>query len=250
MAADGSRGPLTAAALVVGNELLSGKVQDENVVALAKTLRALGVKLSRVVMVLDEVDVISREVRELASAHDWLFTSGGVGPTHDDVTIEGVARAFALPVVRNAKMESMLRAHYRERCTEGHLRMADVPEGAELAASDDITWPALVVRNVWLLPGVPEIFRMKLALVRDRLRGGTPFSSRAVYTKMDEGDLKPLLDRVVLAYPKVEVGSYPKWSDPSYRTKLTFDGLDAAAVESAVRAFLELLPTGEPQRVE
>jgi molybdenum cofactor synthesis domain-containing protein len=247
MAADG---PRTAAALVVGNELLSGKVQDENVVALAKTLRVLGVRLSRVVMVLDEVDVISREVRELAGSHDWLFTSGGVGPTHDDVTIEGVARAFGLPIVRNQKMEAMLRAHYRERCTEGHLRMADVPEGAELAASDEVTWPALVVRNVWLLPGIPEIFRMKLALVRDRLRGGTPFTSRAVYTKMDEGDLKALLDRVVLAHPKVEVGSYPKWSDPSYRTKLTFDGLDAAAVESAVRAFLELLPAGEPQRVE
>jgi molybdopterin-biosynthesis enzyme MoeA-like protein len=128
--------------------------------------------------------------------------------------------------------------------------MADVPEGAELAASDEVTWPALVVQNVWLLPGIPEIFRMKLALVRDRLRGGTPFTSRAVYTKMDEGDLKALLDRVVLAHPKVEVGSYPKWSDPSYRTKLTFDGLDAAAVESAVRAFLELLPAGEPQRVD
>jgi molybdenum cofactor synthesis domain-containing protein len=246
----GSRGPLSAAALVVGNELLSGKVQDENVFALAKTLRMLGVRFDRVVMVLDDVDVIAREVRELAAKHDVLFTSGGVGPTHDDVTIEGVARAFGVPVVKNERMEGMLRAHYRERCTEGHLRMALVPEGAELAVNDEVTWPAVIVRNVWLLPGIPEIFRMKLALVRERLGGGTPFVSRSVYTKMDEGDLKALLDRVVADHPNVEVGSYPKWSDPSYRTKLTFDGLDAAAVESAVRAFIELLPPGEPQRVE
>jgi molybdenum cofactor synthesis domain-containing protein len=242
--------PLTAAALVVGNELLSGKVQDENVLALAKTLRVVGVRLCRVVMVLDDVEVIAHEVRELAARHDLLFTSGGVGPTHDDVTIEGVARAFGVPVVKNERMEAMLRAHYRERCTEGHLRMALVPEGAELAMSDEITWPAVVVRNVWLLPGIPEIFRMKLVLVKERLRGGAPFVSRAVYTKMDEGDLKPLLDRIVAAHPAVEVGSYPKWSDPSYRTKLTFDGLDGAAVQAAVGAFLEILPAGEPQRVE
>jgi len=242
--------PLTAAALVVGNELLSGKVQDENVFALAKTLRVLGVKLARVVMILDDVEVIASEVRELARQHDVVFTSGGVGPTHDDVTIEGVARAFGLPVVRNERMEGMLRAHYRERCTEGHLRMALVPEGAELATNDEVTWPAVIVRNVWMLPGIPEIFRKKLTLLRERLRGGVPFVSRAVYTKMDEGDLKPLLDRIVATHPKVEVGSYPKWSDPSYRTKLTFDGLDAPAVESAVRAFVDLLPAGEPQRVE
>lgn len=240
----------TAAAVVVGNELLSGKVRDENVFVLAKTLRALGIRLTRVVIVEDDVEIIAREVRELSAKHTVVFTSGGVGPTHDDLTIDGVARAFGVPVVRNAKMDAMLRAHYREKCTEGHLRMALVPEGAELATNSEVTWPAVVMRNVWLLPGVPEIFRMKLALVRERLAGRVPFVSRAVYTKMDEGELKPLLDRIVSAYPQIEVGSYPKWSDPSYRTKLTFDGLDRDAVESAVQAFLKALPDGEPQRVE
>jgi molybdenum cofactor synthesis domain-containing protein len=240
----------TAAALIVGNELLSGKIQDENLFVLAKTLRELGIRLDRAVVTADEADVIAAEVRELARAHTFVFTSGGVGPTHDDVTIEGVARAFDLPVVRNGRIEAMLRAHYRERCTEGHLRMALVPEGAELATSNEVTWPLLVVRNVWLMPGIPEVFRMKLALLRERLGGGAPFVSRSVYTKMDEGDLKPLLDQVVAGHAEVEVGSYPKWSDASYRTKLTFDGLDGAAVESAVQAFLKLLPPGEPQRVE
>jgi molybdenum cofactor synthesis domain-containing protein len=240
----------SAAALVVGNELLSGKVQDENVVALASTLRRLGISLRRVVMVLDEIDTIAAEVRRLSREHDFVFTSGGVGPTHDDLTIEAVARAFNLSVVSSPSLEAMLRAHYRERCTEGHLRMALIPEGAVLAVSREVTWPTIIVQNVWLLPGVPEIFRMKLAVVRERLAGGVPFLSRAVYTKMDEGHLKPLLDAVVAAHREVEVGSYPAWSDPSYRTKLTFDGRDAAAVTAALEAFVALLPAGEPQRVE
>jgi len=244
------KGGWTAAALVVGNELLSGKVRDENVFALAIALRELGITLDRVVMVLDDIDVIAREVRQLSETHDVVFTSGGVGPTHDDLTVEGVARAFGVPIVRNARMDAMLRAHYRERCTEGHLRMALVPEGSELATNDEVTWPAVIMRNVWLLPGVPEIFRMKLALLRERLVAGTPFVSRSVYTNMDEGELKQLLDEVVHGHPGVEVGSYPKWSDPAYRTKLTFDGRDAAAVQAALQAFLKLLPDGEPQRVE
>ncbi|HEY3595406.1 MAG TPA: competence/damage-inducible protein A, partial [Polyangiaceae bacterium] len=161
-----------AAALVVGNELLSGKVQDENVMALAVTLRGLGVRLERVVMVLDEIETIAREVRALSRDFDIVFTSGGVGPTHDDLTVEAVALALGRKVVPNAAMEAMLRSHYRERCTEGHLRMALVPEGADLAVTRDVTWPTIIVDNVWLLPGVPEIFRMKLAVVRDRLAGG------------------------------------------------------------------------------
>jgi molybdopterin-biosynthesis enzyme MoeA-like protein len=106
------------------------------------------------------------------------------------------------------------------------------------------------MRNVWLLPGIPEVFRMKLSHVRDRLGGGIPFVSRAVYTKLDEGELKPLLDAVVSMHPEVEVGSYPKWSDPTYRTKLTFDGQETELVGLAVEAFLKLLPAGEPQRID
>jgi molybdopterin-biosynthesis enzyme MoeA-like protein len=128
--------------------------------------------------------------------------------------------------------------------------MALTPEGAELVSNAEIAWPTIVMRNVWLLPGIPEVFKMKLAHVRDRFGGGRPFVSRAVYTKLDEGELKPLLDAVVASHPSVEVGSYPKWSDPSYRTKLTFDGQEADLVGLAVDAFLKLLPAGEPQRVE
>ena len=172
-----------AAVLVVGNELLSGKVQDANLVVLATMLRELGVSLRRVVMVPDEVETIAAEVRVLSRDHHYVFTSGGVGPTHDDVTIESVARAFGVKVVTSPLMKSMLRAHYGARCTDGHLRMALIPDGAELARTEQVPWPTVVMQNVWLLPGIPEVFRMKLPVVRERLRGGTPFVSRAVYTK-------------------------------------------------------------------
>jgi molybdenum cofactor synthesis domain-containing protein len=240
--------------IVIGAEILSGKVEEANVVVLARTLRSLGVLLRRVVVVTDDIETIAREVQDLQRAHDLLFTSGGVGPTHDDVTIEAVARAFGVRVVSSPEMEGMLRAHYRERCTEGHLRMALVPEGASLEATAEIAWPTIRVRNTWLLPGIPEVFRMKLAVVKSVLERDGPraraFVSHAVYTKMDEGILKPLLDRVVVAYPDVAVGSYPKWLEATYKTKLTFDGRDNDRVLAARDAFLALLPEGEPQRFD
>jgi molybdenum cofactor synthesis domain-containing protein len=244
----------SAAMLVIGNEILSGKVEEANLAALARCLWSLGIPLRRVVVVSDEVETIAREVRELSQLHDWLFTSGGVGPTHDDVTVEAVARAFGVRVVSSPDMETMLRAHYQERCTEGHLRMALIPEGASLEATADITWPTIRLGNTWLLPGIPEVFRMKLAVVASVLaregQARAPFVSHAVYTKLDEGVLKPLLDGVVGQYPDVAVGSYPKWLDPSYKTKLTFDGRDEARVLAARDAFVGLLPPGEPQRLE
>jgi molybdenum cofactor synthesis domain-containing protein len=244
--------------IVIGDEILSGKVEEANVAVLARLLWSLGTVLRRVVVVNDDVDTIAREVRGLREQHDWLFTSGGVGPTHDDVTVEAVAKAFGVGVVSSPEMEVMLRAHYKERCTEGHLRMALVPEGAALEATQEITWPTIRLGNSWLLPGIPEVFRMKLAVVASfitrqaALRGRAigPLVSHAVYTKLDEGVLKPLLDRIVAQFPDVAVGSYPKWFDPSYKTKLTFDGRDEAPVLAARDAFVGLLPPGEPQRIE
>jgi molybdenum cofactor synthesis domain-containing protein len=240
----------SAAALIIGNELLSGKVVEANLVVLARVLRALGIELRRVVMILDEIEVIAREVRALADAHDVVFTSGGVGPTHDDLTIEGVARAFGAGVAIAPEIERLIRAHYRERCTEGHLLMARIPEGARLVSTDQIPWPTVVMRNVWVLPGVPEVFRMKMPHVQSELGGDVPFVSLAVYTTLDEGDLKPLLDRVVADHRGVDVGSYPRWSDPEYKTKLTFDGTDEPRVRAARDAFTASLPAGSVVRLD
>jgi len=179
-----------------------------------------------------------------------VFTSGGVGPTHDDVTIDAVARAFATDVVTDAHFAQLIEQAYGDSCTEAHLRMARVPRGSELITSAEIAWPTVRFANVWVMPGVPEIFRMKLSLVRERLTGPVTFSSSAVYTRIEESELKPLLDRVVQAHPDVEVGSYPKWRDPVYKTKVTLDSTSAPAKQAALDLLLSLLPPGEPQRIE
>jgi molybdenum cofactor synthesis domain-containing protein len=240
----------TAAALIIGNELLSGKIADANLLVLARALRSLGIRLRRVVMILDELDVIAEEVRALSAAHDVLFTSGGVGPTHDDVTIEGVARAFGAGVTISPEIDRLLRQYYGERITEGHLLMARIPEGARLVSSAKIPWPTVVMRNVWVLPGVPEIFQLKMPLIRAELAGDAPFISMAVFTSLDEGQIKALLDRVVIDHEDVDIGSYPKWSDPDYKTKLTFDGLIEARVRAARDAFARGLPEGAVVRIE
>jgi molybdenum cofactor synthesis domain-containing protein len=228
----------TAAALVVGNEILSGKIEEKNLAVLAQFLRPHGIELRRAEFVLDEIDTIASAVRSLAAGHDWLFTSGGVGPTHDDVTIAAVAQAFGVPVVSHPELRAMLESHYGDLITEGHLRMALVPEGATLESTPEVKWPVARLRNVWMLPGIPEIFRMKIAVLERHLpRGAAPYISLAVTTEFEESDIKPLLDGVVEAFPDIFVGSYPRWHAPGtsggYRTKVTFDGREEGRVRAA-----------------
>jgi len=229
------------AALVIGNELLSGKIADANVVVLARTLRACGWRLERVVVIPDDIDLIASEVRALSRGFDAVFTSGGVGPTHDDLTVDAVAKAFAAEVASVPALEAMINARYEGEATAGHLRMARVPEGARLVSSEELPWPTIVMENVWVFPGVPEIFAMKMALLRQELGASSPFVTLELKSQLDEGNLKPHLDAVVVAHPDVQVGSYPKWRDPTCRTLVTFDGLDEAKVVAARAALDERL---------
>ncbi len=240
----------TACLLLIGTELLSGKTHDANLHPLATTLRSLGITLRRVVVVPDETDVLVAELREAKAHYDLVITSGGVGPTHDDVTIDAVARAFDVPTESDEKLEALLRRVYGQRLTDAHLRMARVPRGARLELSEQVTWPTVVLDNVWILPGVPELFRAKLVALRENVRGPVTFHTRSIYTKLDEGYLKPILDAVVETHPDVEVGSYPKWFDPSYSTKVTLDSPSEQHVEAALVLLLAALPEGEPQRMD
>jgi molybdenum cofactor synthesis domain-containing protein len=236
--------PRTARAVIIGNELLSGKIGDQNLAVLARVLRRLGIRLEGAVVVPDDLDTISREVRSAADRSTWVFTSGGVGPTHDDVTIAAVARAFDRDVVVSDDMAELIRRAYGDKVRDGHLLMARIPRGARLMRSEDVPWPVVLLENVWVLPGVPEIFQAKMKVVEGVVGAGQPFVSLSVLSTLDEGNLKPLLDRVVEAFPDVDVGSYPRWTDPVARTRLTFDGRDAAACERARSAFVASLPEG------
>ncbi|HYQ45731.1 MAG TPA: molybdopterin-binding protein [Polyangiaceae bacterium] len=240
----------TAAALVIGNELLSGKVLDANVHALAGTLRALGIRLSRVVMLPDEIGVLAEEVRRLSADFDVVFTSGGVGPTHDDVTVEAVARAFSVDVILDPTLSELLRGVYAERITDAHLLMARIPVGATLFGSPDVQWPTPVMNNVWILPGIPDLFKLKLLTVRAWLRGPTAFATRALFLRLEEPLVKPMLDAVVARHPRVEIGSYPKWFDPSYRTQVTFDAETIDAAQAALDDLRDRLAPDDVVRAE
>jgi molybdenum cofactor synthesis domain-containing protein len=224
----------TAAFLAIGNELLSGKVVEANLAPLAKTLRGLGIELRCAEVLLDDVPTLAAAVARLSAAHDLVVTSGGVGPTHDDVTIEAVARAFGRGVVRDPELVALVHETFGPRSGAAHLRFADVPEGALLRPAPDSSWPTPVVENVWILPGVPEVFRMKLATLRSWVKGPRPFVTRALVLSRDEVDLKDALDAVVVAHPEVTIGSYPALFNPRYRTRITFDATSEAAVVAAL----------------
>lgn len=238
--------PTTAAALIIGNEILTGKVQEENVAYLAREFFGLGVTLRQVVVCPDEMDVIVENLNFLRVKHDLVITSGGVGPTHDDITIDAVALAFGRTVVRSAEVEAMIREYYGDRVTGGHLRMANMPDGAELVRSAAVPWPTIHIGNVYVLPGVPQIFRRKFDTLRPHFGGNEPFVSRAVFTLCDEGEVAELLQRLTVQHPSVTIGSYPRWRDPEYRVKITFDGRDADAVQAAADAFVAAL---EPDKL-
>lgn len=238
-----------AAALVIGNEILSGKVVEANVPLLARTLFALGIRLERVVICRDDEATIVTELNALRAGHDLVFTSGGVGPTHDDVTVPAIARAFGVEITRDAELARRIRDHFGSRTTEGHLRMADVPAGATLIANDPTQWPVLAMDDVYVLPGVPEIFARKLELVRPRLDSGMPYLSAALYTRCDEGTIAALLSRVEAEHG-VLVGSYPRFDESDHSVKITFDGTDRAAIERALEACLAEIEPGLIVRIE
>lgn len=230
----------TAAVVVIGNEILTGKSEDKNASFLIGELYLLGVALRRIAVVPDDVEEISREVRECAARFDYVFTSGGVGPTHDDVTIAGIARAFGRPVVRMPELASLIRGYFGELTDEARIRMADAPEGATLISSESLKWPVLAVENVYVLPGVPEHFRRKFEAIRETFRA-MPFHIRTIYTREDEFDIAPRLNRVAADHPGVEIGSYPNFARDDYRVKVTIESKESAAVERAFDALLGLL---------
>ncbi|HEV8142210.1 MAG TPA: competence/damage-inducible protein A [Methylomirabilota bacterium] len=233
--------PKTAGIILVGNEILSGKIVDANASYLCHELRALGVEVRRITVIPDEVDLIATEVARFGADYDVVFTSGGVGPTHDDVTIEGVARAAGVPVIRHPALVALLRGHYGDRLTDAHLKMAEVPDGAELLVDESVRFPTILMRNVYILPGVPEIFRRKFDAIRERFRD-QPIFLKNVFVRIGEGTLADHLNALLRDYPELLLGSYPEFSNPEYKVKVTLESRDGAFLEHALAEFLKRLP--------
>ena len=239
----------TAGIVVIGNEILSGKVVDTNSSFLARELRRIGVDLRRIAVIPDDLDDIATTVRRFHERFDFVFTSGGVGPTHDDVTIEGVARAFGRSVVREPELERKLREFYKEKVNDARLKMSEVPQGAELIYGGALAFPTMKIENVYVLPGIPEILQSKFLAICERF-SADPFHLRIVYTREGEGAIAEFLNETLRLFPELLLGSYPKIGDPEYVVKLTLESKDRNYVERALAHLLGILPAGSVVKTE
>lgn len=212
--------PPTAAVILVGNELLSGKTRDENGYFLARMLRRRGIRLLEICTVGDDIHGIGQTLLRVLPQVDLVFTSGGLGSTHDDVTLPAIAEATKRPLQRSSEMEQILHSYFREQITQEALRMADLPEGTQLCASPG--WPVLrmdVASNehqtrIYILPGIPELCRAKIEAL-EQISGELPqtkgWSLKVLLTKLEESRLALPLQQIAQKYPQVEIGSYPSW---------------------------------------
>ena len=209
----------TAALVVIGDEILSGRTEDKNIAQVARWLNGQGIRLVEVRVVPDQEQAIADSVNALRPAHDYVITTGGIGPTHDDITVDSIAAAFGVPVIVHPEARAILEEYYRDRphgLTEARLRMARVPEGAELIPNPTSGAPGVRMGNVYILAGVPNIAAAMLAALDGRLEGGKPMVSVTVRAHVAESDVAALLKQVQDEHPGVSVGSYPFYKEGNF----------------------------------
>ncbi|HXP74657.1 MAG TPA: molybdopterin-binding protein, partial [Stellaceae bacterium] len=220
---------VTACVLIIGNEILSGRTQDVNLNYLAKGLNDAGVRLREARVIPDVADTIIATVNEVRAKYDHVFTTGGIGPTHDDITNECVARAFGVPLILHEEAKRILEQRYRERgveLNEARLRMAHVPQGATLVLNPVSGAPGFRMGNVFVLAGVPQIMQAMFEGVKSSLGGGRPVLSRAISCGLAEGQLAKGLGEIQGRYPDIDIGSYPWYRRGSYGVSLVLRSPD------------------------
>jgi len=235
----------TAAMLVIGDEILSGRTREANMHHLASALTRAGVELCEVRVVRDEAEAIVAAVRSLSGTHDVVFTSGGIGPTHDDITADAVARAFGRSIDVREDARAALAAHYDARGQElnaARLRMARIPEGATLIDNPVSAAPGFTVANVHVMAGVPSIFEAMLASVLPTLEGGAPLLSQSWEVWRGEGDIAGPLADLAARYPDLSVGSYPFQRDGCHGAQVVIRGQDGARVDAAMAELAGMFP--------
>jgi len=226
--------PVTASLIVIGNEILSGRTQDKNVAYLGEWLGKEGIRLLEVRVIPDVEQTIADTVNELRRRFDYVFTTGGIGPTHDDITSESVAAAFGLPHGEHPEARAILDAHYGpEQLNEARLRMAKTPEGAILIENPVSKAPGFQVENVLVLAGIPAIMQAMLESLRHRLTGGAPILSCSLTASVQEGRVAADLGALQQRYPDIDIGSYPFNRDGRFATRLVLRGTDRQQLAAA-----------------
>ncbi|MCC4243341.1 competence/damage-inducible protein A [Stappia indica] len=237
MSADQNQGIVTAAFLVIGDEILSGRTKDKNIGYLAEYLTAIGIDLSEVRVVPDVEERIVKAVRELSDRYTYVFTSGGIGPTHDDITADSMAKAFGVPIDHDPRAVEILRNFYPEgQLTEARLRMARIPQGADLIENSVSKAPGFRIRNVHVMAGVPSIMQAMLDAVAPTLKTGQRMLSETVDADLPESRIAASLREIQGAHPGVMIGSYPRSVDGRFSTQIVVRSRDEALLQQAADA--------------
>lgn len=235
----------TAAMIVIGDEILSGRTQDKNMHHLAGELTTKGIPLAEARVISDAAETITATVRDLSARYTHVFTSGGIGPTHDDITADAVAAAFDAPIDVRPDARALLEAHYARQGTElnaARLRMARIPDGATLIDNPVSAAPGFTLRNVHVMAGVPSVFQAMVASVLPTLTGGAPVLSESLRVVRPEGEIAGPLGVLAEAYPSLSFGSYPFIKDGVFGANVVVRGTDATELATAVAALRATFP--------
>src|SRR3954471_19305474 len=240
----------TAACVVIGDEILSGRTQDKNVAQLATWLNVQGIRLAEVRIVPDVESAIVEAVNALRARNDYLFTTGGIGPTHDDITVDAIAAALGVPVVHHPKALAVLERYYATRggLTEARLRMARVPEGAELIENRMSGAPGIRLNNIFILAGVPHIATLMLEALSGQLEGGRPLLSRTIGCWAPESEMAELLRETEAAHGGCQIGSYPFYKEGKAGANFVIRSTDEGALEACASDLIERLQEARPRR--
>ncbi len=229
---------ITAALILIGNELLSGRTQDANLSHLARRLNEVGIGLVEARVIADVEDTIVATVNELRAQVDYVFTTGGIGPTHDDITAESIAKAFGVSLIQHPEARRRLIEYFETRgveINEARLRMANTPQGAELIANQISVAPGFYIDNVFVMAGVPKVMRVMLEEVLPRLKRGRPIDNVTVVCDLPEGTVAAGLRDIQSRNPELSIGSYPGKSQNGYRVSLVVRGTAGEQVNQAAR---------------
>lgn len=243
------RSPVTAALIIIGNEILSGRIREANLPFLGRRLGELGLQLKDVRIVPDVEEAIVEAVNTCRKTYAYVFTTGGIGPTHDDITAAAIAKAFGVPLIRNPEAVARLREHYEESSlNEARLRMANTPEGATLIDNPVSKSPGFYIENVFVFAGVPAIMQAMFENMKHLLVGGKKVISRAIASYVLEGDIASGLGRLQERYPEIEIGSYPFLREGKLGTSIVLRGTEPEKIEAAAHELIRLMKElgGEP----
>lgn len=243
-----------AALIIIGNEILSGRTHDKNIPHIAERLNSVGIRLMEVRVIPDVPEVIVPTVREISAAFDYVFTTGGIGPTHDDITADCVAEAFGVDLPVNEEARRRLERHYANTDLElnaARMRMARIPVEATLIDNPVSAAPGFRLGNVHVMAGVPKIMQAMLDGILPTLKGGCPVLSVTIRSSLPEGMVAGGLGDLAMAFPEIDFGSYPAWTKTAFQLSVVARGQDATLLEQAARAVEELIQNlgGTPERL-